>query len=109
VTKRSPAGRAIEARVVMDTAEGTLQRFDLRQALGLPEMLFTVQKVRGAQGEAEFVFLGRGWGHGVGLCQNGAFGMALAGYTYDQILKHYYTGVEIVTASSVKPGAPSTR
>jgi len=109
VTKRSSAGRAIEARVVTDTAEGTLQRFDLRQALGLPEMLFTVQKVRGAQDEAEFVFLGRGWGHGVGLCQNGAFGMALAGYTYDQILKHYYTGVEIVTASSVKPGAPSTR
>ena len=40
----------------------------------------------------EFVFLGRGWGHGVGLCQNGAFGMALAGATYDAILRHYYTG-----------------
>ncbi len=109
VTRRSPAGRAIELRVTTDVAQVTLQRFDLRQALGLPEMLFTVQKVRGAQGEAEFVFLGRGWGHGVGLCQNGAFGMALAGYSYDQILRHYYTGIEIVTAASVTPGPPSSR
>jgi stage II sporulation protein D len=72
-------------------------------------MLFTVQRVRGAQGETEFLFLGRGWGHGVGLCQNGAFGMALAGFSYDQILRHYYTGIEIVTASSVTPGSPSSR
>jgi stage II sporulation protein D len=109
VTRRSSAGRAIELRVRTDAAESTLRRFDLRQALGLPEMLFTVEKVRGAQGETEFLFLGRGWGHGVGLCQNGAFGMALAGSTFDQILKHYYTGIEIVTASTVAAGPPSTR
>ena len=109
VTRRSSAGRAIEVRVRTDVAEATLRRFDLRQALGLPEMLFTVERVRGAQGETEFLFLGRGWGHGVGLCQNGAFGMALAGSTFDQILKHYYTGIEIVTAAAVAPGPPSTR
>jgi stage II sporulation protein D len=109
VTRRSPAGRAIELRVSTDVAQVTLYRFDLRQALGLPEMLFTVQRVRGAQGETEFLFLGRGWGHGVGLCQNGAFGMALAGFTYDRILRHYYAGIEIVTAASVTPGPPSTR
>jgi stage II sporulation protein D len=109
VTRRSPAGRAIEMRVRTDQAEATFTRFDLRQAVEMPEMLFTVSKVEGAQGEAEFVFLGRGWGHGVGLCQNGAFGMALAGATYDQILKHYYTGIEIVPASSVTAGLPSTR
>jgi SpoIID/LytB domain protein len=57
----------------------------------------------------EFVFLGRGWGHGVGLCQNGAFGMALAGETYDRILRHYYTGIDIVAASSVTTSPPSTR
>jgi stage II sporulation protein D len=109
VTRRSEAGRAIEIRVRTDRAEATLQRFDLRQALGLPEMLFTVHRVRGARAEPEFVFLGRGWGHGVGLCQNGAFGMALAGKTFDEILRHYYTGIEIVTASSVTAGPPSTR
>jgi stage II sporulation protein D len=109
VVRRSPSGRAIELLVRTDQAEATFSRFDLRQALGLPEMLFTVSPVRGAEGEAEFLFLGRGWGHGVGLCQNGAFGMALAGATYDQILRHYYTGIEIVSASTVPPSAPSSR
>ena len=37
----------------------------------------------------------KGYGHGVGMSQYGAQGMAKSGYTYDQILKHYYTGVEI--------------
>ena len=36
-----------------------------------------------------------GYGHGVGMSQWGANGMAEQGYTYDQILKHYYTGVEV--------------
>ena len=38
---------------------------------------------------------GRGWGHGVGMSQFGARGMAEAGYTHIQILKHYYTGIEV--------------
>ncbi|MCL2360520.1 MAG: SpoIID/LytB domain-containing protein [Defluviitaleaceae bacterium] len=38
---------------------------------------------------------GRGWGHGVGMSQRGAHGMARAGYTYREILLHYYTGVTI--------------
>lgn len=38
---------------------------------------------------------GKGYGHGVGMSQSGARGMAEAGYTYDEILKYYYTGVEI--------------
>ncbi len=42
-----------------------------------------------------YVFSGRGWGHGVGMSQEGAKGFARQGYTYDQILKHYYTGVTI--------------
>lgn len=109
ITQRSAAGRAIEIRVVTDVSEVTLKRFDLRQALELPEMLFSVARARGSEGEAEFVFLGRGWGHGVGLCQNGAYGMALGGATYDAILRHYYTGIEIVPAGSVAPGPPSTR
>ena len=110
VVKRSPSGRAVEMRVKTDLAEAVFKRFDLRQAVEMPEMLFTVSKVEGADGQAEFVFLGRGWGHGVGLCQNGAFGMALAGQTYDRILRHYYTGIDIVQASSVTaPAAPSNR
>jgi SpoIID/LytB domain protein len=48
-----------------------------------------------AYGEAVFVVSGRGWGHGVGMSQYGAYGQALAGRTYGQILAHYYTGTEI--------------
>jgi len=46
-------------------------------------------------GEAVFVVSGRGWGHGVGMSQYGAYGQALAGRTYDQILGHYYSGTTI--------------
>jgi stage II sporulation protein D len=48
-----------------------------------------------AYGEAIFVVSGRGYGHGVGMSQYGAYGQALAGRTYEQILGHYYTGTEI--------------
>ena len=41
------------------------------------------------------VIKNKGYGHGVGMSQYGAEGMAQEGYTYDQILKHYYTGIEI--------------
>lgn len=42
-----------------------------------------------------FVLRGRGWGHGVGLCQIGAAVMASEGYDYIQILSHYYVGAEV--------------
>jgi len=43
----------------------------------------------------EFLLYGAGWGHGAGMCQIGALGMALAGYSAEEILKHYYPGVEL--------------
>jgi stage II sporulation protein D len=46
-------------------------------------------------GEAVFLVSGRGWGHGVGMSQYGAYGQARAGRTYDQILGHYYSGTTI--------------
>jgi len=42
-----------------------------------------------------YTFSGRGWGHGVGMSQEGAKGFARNGYTYEQILKHYFQGVTI--------------
>jgi SpoIID/LytB domain protein len=48
-----------------------------------------------------FAFKGGGWGHGVGMCQTGAIGMAEAGLDYKAILKHYYTGSELVPAYGV--------
>ncbi len=43
----------------------------------------------------DFVFYGRGWGHGVGMCQWGAMAMAEQGYTAEKILEHYYPGTSI--------------
>jgi stage II sporulation protein D len=42
-------------------------------------------------------FSGRGWGHGVGMCQAGAAGMAEQGYTAHQILAYYYSGASLST------------
>ena len=42
-----------------------------------------------------FIFKGHGWGHGVGMCQWGAKGMAEHGYDYNEILEHYYPGTKI--------------
>lgn len=44
---------------------------------------------------SNYTFNGRGWGHGIGMSQYGARQMAAEGFTYKEILKHYYTGVNI--------------
>lgn len=46
----------------------------------------------------DFILNGAGWGHGVGLCQIGAAVMGEKGYTYDEILRHYYPGTLLKTA-----------
>ena len=46
-------------------------------------------------GADSYTITGSGWGHGVGMSQYGALSMAKAGYTYDQILKFYFTGVDV--------------
>lgn len=42
-----------------------------------------------------YYFWGAGWGHGVGMCQDGICGLAEQGKNYINILQHYYPGVEI--------------
>ncbi len=42
------------------------------------------------------ILSGRGYGHGVGMCQEGAMNMAKKGYSFDKIIKYYYTGVKII-------------
>jgi len=51
---------------------------------------------------SDFIFDGRGWGHGVGLSQWGMHDMAVAGYKYDEILKTYYTGITIEKITNIK-------
>jgi len=47
-----------------------------------------------------FLFSGHGWGHGVGMSQYGAWGFALHGYSYRQILQHYYPGTTLGSATT---------
>lgn len=51
-------------------------------------------------GEAVFAVSGRGWGHGVGMSQYGAFGQAKEGKTYDEILAYYYLGTQLGRAGT---------
>jgi SpoIID/LytB domain protein len=57
---------------------------------GLKSTLFEVER-----DGARFVFRGAGFGHGVGMCQMGAIGMANGGKTHAQILGHYYRGTRV--------------
>lgn len=52
--------------------------------------------------EGNVNFVGRGYGHGVGLCQQGAMKMAEVGYSYSQILGYYYKGVSLAPISSLQ-------
>lgn len=65
---------------------------DLREAFKLKSSFFDAVVV----GE-EMILYGKGFGHGVGLCQEGAMNMARQGFTFDQILRFYYSGAHLST------------
>jgi len=62
----------------------------IRELLSLRSTFFNI-----SQNGTNITITTKGYGHGVGMSQYGALGMAKEGYTYDEILKHYYQGVEI--------------
>jgi stage II sporulation protein D len=82
------------------TAEGgrtfVLRGLPIRWSLNVPDNLFVFEKTVDPDGMDRYTFFGKGWGHGVGMCQVGAYGMAFRGWKAEQILKNYYSGVEIV-------------
>ena len=101
VLERSESGRAIRVRVGSRGEAGEVRREasvelsgrDLRRRLGagvVRSLRFEVSLEDGAT-----VLRGAGSGHGVGMCQFGANGMAAAGYGYREILAHYYRGVVV--------------
>ena len=98
--KRGDSGRVltleINGTVDNDTNFSLVidSEYEIRRALH-PEFLyssaFTVESNSRLDNEAiRFTLKGAGWGHGVGLCQIGALGMALAGRKTEEILLHYY-------------------
>lgn len=76
--------------------EAEVRGLRIRRVLGLKETYFVIDREYNETGQVKyFTFNGKGWGHGVGLCQIGAFGMARAGADYKDILKKYYQGIEL--------------
>lgn len=66
----------------------------VRATLGLKSALFKfTKKYDRSKNLTEINITGSGWGHGLGMSQYGAYGMALEGYDYQEILKYYYSGI----------------
>ena len=96
VLERGQSERPINTEIIGSTGRRTVRALRLRSLLGLRDSLFYFDIERNSSGNIlGMTFYGRGWGHGVGMCQVGAFGMAHDGATYEEILKKYYTGIEI--------------
>lgn len=83
---RTSSGRIRQLSIAGETVSGR----DFRSALKLPSTNVTWQ----VSGD-NVIFTAKGYGHGVGLCQYGADGMARAGKTYTEIIGYYYTDVTI--------------
>ncbi len=93
---RGDSGRVARLQVVGAAGTSILTGLRIRSALGIRENLFVILHEQDAAGRLTGVrFIGRGWGHGVGMCQVGAYGLAVEGYTHEQILKHFYTGIAL--------------
>lgn len=86
ILSRDNSGRVLEIKVGEETFSGV----EFRTLLGLRSADFDLTLENNTLNITT-----RGYGHGVGMSQYGANGMAKQGYTYDKILKHYYTGVSI--------------
>jgi stage II sporulation protein D len=96
VRRRGVSGRVLDLEVVGTNGTAHVRGGRVRSALELPEQLFVIDREYDDAGRvSRFTFVGRGWGHGVGMCQVGAYGLARAGLSYDKILKSFYTGISV--------------
>jgi stage II sporulation protein D len=93
---RGDSNRIAKIKVKGTEGEADVSGLRIRRVLGLRETYFVIDREYDENGNIRhFTFNGKGWGHGVGLCQVGAFGMARAGADYKEILKKYYQGVHL--------------
>lgn len=90
-TKQQRLGSVyIRSAAGTEKASGTLEQYLVKGAQGLMNYPRTAP-----DNDSEVMFAGMGYGHGVGMSQSGARGMAEAGYTYRQIISYYYTGARV--------------
>ena len=93
VEPEGDAGTCRMVKIVCAKDEKLISVVDFRRAVG--RMKIKSGKFECTARDGTFMFAGRGLGHGAGMCQYGARGMANAGHTYDRILLHYYRNAKI--------------
>lgn len=108
--ERGVSGRLIKVRISGTKKSMTIgKELEIRRTLSdshLYSSAFVIDKISDDNSNEvnKFIIRGAGWGHGVGLCQIGAVGMAAKGYNYKEILSHYYPGSDITKISLHKKG-----
>lgn len=98
VLSRGVSGRVIRLELTGDKGKAVIEReLNVRRLFGgLKSGLFVMDYQTDSAGYiTDFTFRGAGFGHGVGMCQTGAMGMAAQGKSFRDILGHYYSGIEI--------------
>jgi stage II sporulation protein D len=100
--KSSPTGRILTLKVQGTKGERLIKGTEARKALGLKSTLFTAAPefglVAGKSGPSRpvgFLISGRGYGHGLGMSQWGAYSLANQNKTYKEILTHYFQGTTL--------------
>ncbi len=101
VFKKSRSGRAISLKFTTDRESFAVKPYDMRKYFNATEFRSTyITKI--SKQKYGYKIYGRGWGHGVGMCQEGAKTMAHRGRSYKKILKHYYPHAKLSNMSKLK-------
>ena len=92
--RRGPSGRISHLKIVGSKRSLVVgKELEIRRWLSRSHLYSSAFVVKVEAGR--FIFYGAGWGHGVGLCQIGAAVMGTQGFSAEEILKHYFRGIEI--------------
>jgi len=95
IYSKDKSGRAVRLAFTTDKGNFRAEVKEMRKFFGSYEFKSTfITQIK--QVENGYIFYGKGWGHGVGMCQEGAKQMAYHGKKYTQILKFYYPGTKIM-------------
>jgi len=91
VARKTNTGRATQVGIFTSKGSKIVSCNKFRLSVGLKSCKIT----KTAMVNNAVRFEGHGYGHGIGMCQDGAYGMAKAGKKYEQILKNYYPGAQL--------------
>ncbi|MDR0985207.1 MAG: SpoIID/LytB domain-containing protein [Endomicrobium sp.] len=95
VIEKTKFGAAKNIRITHSNGKFTINAYKFRILVDAHKIKSNFFYVIDKMDETNFYFSGEGWGHRVGLCQNGSMVMAQKGYNYKDILLHFYPGTKI--------------